>query len=91
MNTYNNPKIANALNDLFTNIGQKLAIQIPKSSKIFETYINKNKVNIIMDSKLLSINESKDAFFLVNINKSPGVDDISFNKIKKCVGVLWNP
>ena len=91
MNTYNNPKIANALNDLFTNIGQKLAIQIPKSSKIFETYINKNKVNIIMDSKLLSINESKDAFFLVNINKSPGVDDISFNKIKKCVGVLCEP
>ena len=35
---YNKPKIADASNNFFTNIGQKLASQIPKSSKIFETY-----------------------------------------------------
>ena len=70
----------------FTNIGQKLAIQIPKSSKTFETYIN--KVNVIMDSKPLSTIDLKDAFFSIKINKSSGVDDVSFNIIKKCFGVL---
>ena len=37
MDVYNKPEIANAFNDFFTNIGQKLASQIPKSSKTFET------------------------------------------------------
>ena len=86
VNVYNKPEIADAFNDFFTNIGQKLASQIPKSSKKFETYMN--KVNVIMDSKPLSINELKDASFLLKINKSSGVDDVSFNIIKKCFGVL---
>ena len=47
VDVYNKPEIADAFN-FFTNIGQKLASQIPKSSKTFETYIN--KVNVIMDS-----------------------------------------
>ena len=55
MDVYNKPEIADASNDFFTNIGQKLASQIPKSSKTFEENIN--KVNVIMDSKSLSINE----------------------------------
>ena len=55
VDVYNKPKIADVFNDLFTNIGQKLASQIPKSSKIFETYIN--KVNATIDFKSLSINE----------------------------------
>ena len=38
VDVYNKPEIADAFNDFFTNIGQKLASQIPKSSKIFETY-----------------------------------------------------
>ena len=41
-----------------------------------------------MDSKSLSINELKDAFLSLKINKSSGVDDVSFNIIKKCFGVL---
>ena len=60
--------------------------QLPKSSKTFETYIN--KVNVIMDSKPLSINELKDAFFSLKINKSSGVEDVSFNIIKKYFGVF---
>ena len=48
-----------------TNICQKLLIQIPKPSKIFESYIN--KVNVKMDSKTLSINKLKDNF--LNNNK----------------------
>ena len=54
MIVYNKPEIANAFHDFFRNIGQNLSSQIPKSSKAFETYIN--KVNVIMDSNTLSIN-----------------------------------
>ena len=55
VDVYNKPEIADAFNDFFTNIGQKLASQIPKSSKTFETYIK--KMNVIMKSKPLSIND----------------------------------
>ena len=89
VDVYNKPKIADTFNDFFTNIGQKLAGQIPKSSKAFETYIN--KVNVMMDSKPLLINELKDAFFSLNINKSSGADDVSFSIIKNCFGVLCEP
>ena len=43
---YNKHKIADVFNDFFTNIGLKLASQIPKSSKTFEKY--NNKVYVIM-------------------------------------------
>ena len=89
VDVYNKPEIADAFNDFFTNIGQKLASQITKSSKTFETYMN--KVNVIMDSKPLSINELKDAFFSLKINKISGVDDVRFHIIKKCFGMLWEP
>ena len=79
VDVYNKLEIADAFNDFFTNIGQKLANQIPKSSKTFETYIN--KANVIMESKPLLISELKDAFFQLKINKSSGVDDVSFNII----------
>ena len=79
MDVYNKLKIADAFNNFFTNIGQKLASQIPKSSKTFETYIK--KVNVIIESKPLLINELKDAFFSLKINKSSSVDDVSFNVI----------
>ena len=61
VDVYNKLEIADAFSDFFTNIGQKLANQIPKSSKTFETYIN--KANVIMESKPLLISELKDAFF----------------------------
>ena len=48
-------------------------------------------MNAIMDSKPVSINELKDAFFSLKIDKSSGVDDVSFNIIKKCFGVLCEP
>ena len=89
VDVYNKTEIADAFNDFFTNIGQTLASQIIKSSKTFETCIN--KVNVIMDSKPLSINELKDAFFLLQINKSSGVDDVSFNIIKKYFGEFCEP
>ena len=44
-----------------------------------------------MDSKLLLINELKDTIFSLKINKSSGVNDVSFNIIKKYFGVLSEP
>ena len=44
-----------------------------------------------MDSKHLLVNELKDAFFSLKINKSSSVDDVIFNIIKKCFGVLCEP
>ena len=38
-------------------------------------------------SKPLLVNELKDAFFSLKLNKSSRVDDASFNIIKKCLGV----
>ena len=86
VDVYNKLEIAGAFNDFFTNIGQKLASQIPKSSKTFETYIN--KVNI-MNSKPLSMNELKDAFFSLKINES---SDARAGRVvgilTKCVGKI---
>ena len=45
----------------FTNIGADLASKIPNASKRFGFYIT--KVNTSMESKPLSINELKKAFF----------------------------
>ena len=41
VDVFNKPKIADAFNDVNTNIGQKLASQVQKLSKTFEPYINK--------------------------------------------------
>ena len=82
-------KIANEFNSFFTNIGSKLAIKIPNASTTFESYIN--KPDSIMKIKQLSMNELKDAFFSLKINKSLGYDDISFNVVKKCFSSLCEP
>ena len=39
----------------------------------------------------MSINKSKDAFFSLQTNKSPGHDEISFYVIKSCFGSLSKP
>ena len=44
-----------------------------------------------METKQLSMNELKDAFFSFKINKSPGSYDISFNVVKKCFSSLCEP
>ena len=40
-------------------------------------------MNSAMELNPLSINELKDAFFSLKINKSPGYDEISFNVVIK--------
>ena len=81
VDVYDKPKISDVFNGFFTNIGQELASQMPKSFKISVTYIN--KMNIIIDSKPLLINELKYSFFLLKLNQSSGVDDVSVNIVKK--------
>ena len=80
-------KIADEFNNFFTKIGTDLANKISNASKRFDSYIT--KVNTSMGSQLLSINELKDAFFLLKINKSPGHDGMSFNVIKIYFGKLY--
>ena len=84
MDVYKKPHVTNAFNDFLRNVSQKLA-----SKNMFETYIN--KVNVIMDFKPLLINKLKDTFFLLKINKSSDVDDVSSKIIKKCLGVVCGP
>ena len=44
-----------------------------------------------METQPLSINELKDAFFSLKINKSPGHDRVSFNVIKNVLVSYENP
>ena len=60
-------KIINEFNAFFTNIGGKLASKIPNASATFKYYIN--KPDPLMETKHLLMNELKDAFFSLKINK----------------------
>ena len=55
----------------------------------FESYVKKCKNK--QPEKPLSINELKDAFFSLDINKSPGFDDISFTALKIVLVPYINP
>ena len=73
---FDTKKIADEFNKYFTNIGTDLANKIPNASKRFDLYIT--KVNTSMESQPLSINELKNAFFSLKINRSPGHDGGEF-------------
>ena len=79
----------NALNNFFINIGPKLADDIPTTTRSFESYVQ--NTNETIKEKPITINELKDAFFSLKINKSAGYDEISFNVIKDCFGELCDP
>ena len=53
---------------------------MPNPSRPFDSYIT--KVNTSMESQPLLINELKDAFFSLKINKSPDHDGMNFNVIQ---------
>ena len=86
---FDQTKIAHEFNSFFTNIGKNLASKIPNASTPFEYFVNKS--DFVMETKPLSMNELKDAFYSLKSNKSPGYDDISYNVIKKCFGSLCEP
>ena len=86
---FDQTKIAHEFNSFFTNIGKNLASKIPNASTPFEYFVNKS--DFVMETKPLSMNELKDAFYSLKSNKSSGNDDISYNAIKKCFGGLCEP
>ena len=86
---FHKESIAESFNKYFTQIGPKLAKDIGTSTKSFNEYIKKHDTT--QPEKVISVNELKDAFFSLKINKSTGYDDISFNVVKKCFGVLHKP
>ena len=69
-------KITDEFNNFFTNIGTDLANKLRNTSKPFDSYLT--KANTSMESQPLSINEMKDAFFSLKINKIPGHDGGEF-------------
>ena len=75
-------EIAKRFNEVFSEIGSFLARQIRTSSKPFESFLK--KASTILPEKCLTINELKDVFFSLKMNKSIGADEISFNVIKNC-------
>ena len=70
-------------------IGPKLAKNIQKYSINCESFM-KTCDNTQVESAL-TINELKDAFFSLQINKSPGYDEINFNVVRNCFGLLLKP
>ena len=86
-NIITGPKeIAENFNKCFTEIGPSLARKIPPPNKSFYNFLK--ETNTVLDSEPLSTNELKEAFFSLKINKSPGIDGITFNVTKKCFGEL---
>ena len=61
----------------------------PNTSTPFEYSVNIS--DFVMETKSLSMNDLKDAFYSLKSNKSPGYDDITYNVIKKCFGSLRQP
>ena len=76
-------------NNVFTEIGPKLASEIEKLAKTFDVYLK--KVDVLQPEYPFSFNKLKHAFFSLQTNTSPGHDEISFNIIKSCFGSLSKP
>ena len=76
-------RIAEHFSNFFTETGPNLAKDIDRSSVTFENYIKTLHKN--QPEHNLSINELKNAFFSVKLNKSPGYDEMNFNVIKKTI------
>ena len=77
------------IQSIFANVGRMLAKKIPESENTFENYLV--KTTSTMQHKSILINELRDAFFTLNLNKSLGYDEISFNVVKKCFSELYEP
>ena len=71
-------------------IGPKLVKNIENPTVNFEDYLPRHE-DILQPEHPVSINELKDAFFSLQINKSPGYDDISFNIVRQCFASIHKP
>ena len=78
--------IAEHFNKYFSDIGPKFAKDIEVCSIDFRSYIKEHKS--VQSECDLTVDELKEAFFSLTINKSLGYDGVSFNVIKNCFGPL---
>ena len=67
---FDQEKIAAEFNRFFAKVAPILAKQIPESENTFESYLVKTSTT--MQHKSVLINELRDAFFSLKLNKSPG-------------------
>ena len=81
--------IAKHFHSYFTEIGPNPANKIEKSSINLESYIK--KCSSIQPEHPININQLKNAFFLLRINKSPGFDAVSCTVLNNCFGALHKP
>ena len=81
--------IVNPFDNFFINIGPKVTVGIPTTTRSFESYVQ--KTNKTIKGEPITINGLKDAIFPLKINKSGEYDKISFNIIKICFGELNDP
>ena len=81
--------IAKSFNKYFAETGSKLAKNIQISSINFESFMK--TCDTTQAESAFTINELKDSFFSLKINKSPGYDEISFNVVKNYFGPLLKP
>ena len=79
-------QITKNFNKFFTEIGTKFAKEIETSTIKFDDYLK--QCNTILPDNPVFINEVKDTFFSLQVNKSPGYDGIGFNVVKHCFGSL---
>ena len=82
--------ITNEFNKFFTNIGPKLAGEIPTGLRTFESFLNKIDTDTKTPDPVI-INELEKAFFPLKTNKNQGYDDVSSNVIKNCFSELNYP
>ena len=83
-NIANIHSIAENFNKYFAEIGPTIANKIDFASKHFHKYHNQTSEL----ENIISVNELKDAFFSLKINKNTVYDGIRFNVVKKCFGVF---
>ena len=78
--------IAKGFNKYFAEIRPKLAKNTQKSSINFESFMK--TCDSTQVESALTIN---DTFFSLQVKKSPGYDEISFNVVRNCFGPLLKP
>ena len=76
---YDDKEIAEEFNEFFTNVGQRLAANIPDVATTFEDYLTESENQI--EHNELSFEEFETAYKSLQRNKAVGVDNINCNII----------
>ena len=72
--------------NFFVNAGKNLTSKIPNSTKSFESYLI--NCNSVMGEADLTIEELRTSFLTLQSNKSPGIDEISVNVLKRTYDII---